>query len=144
MMAKTIDTDIFWRLQIFCRYFDNSVKDWEGSTISNLVEKSSLMVTSGYILSDGAMVCQNTVPLQFIFDLKAEFACSGSPWLRLVRLWNESYHPGKVLLDRSGHDQIRTFGPISHVSGPEIVFWRNDIMILHHFCWRSSKSSYFD
>ena len=27
-----------------------------------------------------------------------------------------------VLLDRSGHDQIRTFGPISHVSGPEMIF----------------------
>ena len=26
------------------------------------------------------------------------------------------------LLERSGHDQIRTFGPISHVSGPEMVF----------------------
>ena len=55
----------------------------------------------------------------------------GPIWALMGPIW--------VLLDRSGHDQIRTFGPISHVSGPEMVFRRNDIMILHHFCWRSSK-----
>ena len=44
---------------------------------------------------------------------------------------------------RSGHDRSQSFGPIWHVSGPEMVFWRNDIMILHHFCWRSSKITLF-
>ena len=44
---------------------------------------------------------------------------------------------------RSGHDGSQSFGPIWHVSGPEMVFWRNDIMILHHFCWRSSKIKLF-
>ena len=32
------------------------------------------------------------------------------------------YGPIWVLLDRSGHDQIRTFGRIWYVSGPEMVF----------------------
>ena len=43
----------------------------------------------------------------------------------------------------SGHDRSQSFGPIWHVAGPEIVFWPNDIMILHHFCWRSSKIKLF-
>ena len=38
----------------------------------------------------------------------------GPLWAHMGPIW--------VLLDRSGHDQIRTFGPISHVSGPEMVF----------------------
>ena len=46
-------------------------------------------------------------------------------------------------LGRSGHVQITTSGPISQVSGPEMVFWQNFIMILHHFCWRSSKIKVF-
>ena len=49
----------------------------------------------------------------------------------------------KTGLGRSGHDWSQSFGPIWHVSGPEIVFWRNDIMILHHFCWRSWKITLF-
>ena len=44
---------------------------------------------------------------------------------------------------KSGHDWSQSFGPIWHVSGPEMVFWRNDIMILHHFCRRSSKIKLF-
>ena len=44
---------------------------------------------------------------------------------------------------RSGHDRSQSFGPISHVSGPEMVFWPNFIMILHHFCRRSSKITLF-
>ena len=44
---------------------------------------------------------------------------------------------------KSGHVWFQTFGPIWHVSGPKIVFWRNDIMILHHFCRRSSKIKLF-
>ena len=31
------------------------------------------------------------------------------------------YGPIWILLDRSGHGQIRTFGPIWYVSGPEMV-----------------------
>ena len=34
---------------------------------------------------------------------------------------------------RSGHDRSQSFGPIWHVSGPEMVFWRNDLMILLFF-----------
>ena len=49
----------------------------------------------------------------------------------------------KTGLGRSGHVRFQTFGPIWHVSGPKMVFWRNDIMILHHFCWRSSKIKLF-
>ena len=49
----------------------------------------------------------------------------------------------KTGLGRSGHDWSQSFGPIWHVSGPEMVFWRNDIMILHHFCRRSSKIKLF-
>ena len=30
--------------------------------------------------------------------------------------------PYGALLDRSGHDQITTFSPISHVSGPKLTF----------------------
>ena len=44
---------------------------------------------------------------------------------------------------RSGHNGSQSFGPIWHVSGPKMVFWRNDIMILHHFCWRSWKIKLF-
>ena len=43
----------------------------------------------------------------------------------------------------SGGDGSQSFGPIWHVSGPEMVFWRNGIMILHHFCWRSWKIKLF-
>ena len=49
----------------------------------------------------------------------------------------------KTGLGRSGHVRFQTFGSIWHVSGPEMVFWRNDIMILHHFCWRNSKIKLF-
>ena len=49
----------------------------------------------------------------------------------------------KTGLGRSGHVRFQTFGPIWHVSGPKMAFWRNDIMILHHFCWRSSKITLF-
>ena len=49
----------------------------------------------------------------------------------------------KTGLGRSGHVRFQTFGSIWHVSGPKMVFWRNDIMILHHFCWRSSKIKLF-
>ena len=35
-------------------------------------------------------------------------------WAHMGPIW--------VLLDSSGHDQIKTFGQISHVSGPKIVF----------------------
>ena len=38
----------------------------------------------------------------------------GPIWAHMGPIW--------VLLDRSGHDQIRTFGPIWYVSGPEMVF----------------------
>ena len=38
----------------------------------------------------------------------------GPIWAHMGPIW--------ILLDRSGHDPIKTFGPISHVSGPEIVF----------------------
>ena len=31
----------------------------------------------------------------------------------------------KTGLGRSGHVRFPTFGPISHFSGQEIVFWRN-------------------
>ena len=44
---------------------------------------------------------------------------------------------------RSGHDWSQSLGPIWHVSGPKIGFWRNDIMILHHFCRRSLKIKLF-
>ena len=44
---------------------------------------------------------------------------------------------------RSGHDGSQSFCLIWHVSGPKMVFWRNDIMILHHYCWRSSKIKLF-
>ena len=44
---------------------------------------------------------------------------------------------------KSGHDGRMSFGPFLHVSGLKMVFWRNDIMILHHFCWRSSKIKLF-
>ena len=47
-------------------------------------------------------------------------------------------------LGRSGHDGSQSFGPIWHVSGPEMVFWRKDIMILHIFAGEAQKSSYFD
>ena len=49
----------------------------------------------------------------------------------------------KTSLGRSGHVRFQTFGPIWHVSGPEMVFWRNDTLILHHFSWRSSKIKLF-
>ena len=49
----------------------------------------------------------------------------------------------KTGLGRSGHVRFQTFGPIWHVSGPKMVFWRNNLMILHHFCWRSSKIKLF-
>ena len=49
----------------------------------------------------------------------------------------------KTGLGRSGHVRFQTFGPIWHVSGSKMVFWRNDIMILHHFCWRSLKIKLF-
>ena len=32
---------------------------------------------------------------------------------------------------RSGHDRSQSFGPISHVSGPEMTFWNDFIVILH-------------
>ena len=38
----------------------------------------------------------------------------GPIWGHMGPIW--------VLLDRSGHDQIRTFGRIWYVSGPEMVF----------------------
>ena len=44
---------------------------------------------------------------------------------------------------RSGHDGSQSFVPIWNVSGSKIGFWRNDIMILHHFCRRSSKIKLF-
>ena len=50
----------------------------------------------------------------------------------------------KTGLGRSGHDWSQSFGPIWHVSGPEMVFWWNDIMILHHFAGEAQKSNYFD
>ena len=37
----------------------------------------------------------------------------GPIWALMGPIW--------VLLDRSGHDQITTFGPISHVSGPKLI-----------------------
>ena len=49
----------------------------------------------------------------------------------------------KTGLGRFGHVWFQSFGPIWHVSGPEMVFWRNNLMILHHFCWRSSKIKLF-
>ena len=49
----------------------------------------------------------------------------------------------KTGLGRSGHDGSQSFGPIWHTSGPKMVFWRNDIVILHYFCWRSSKIKLF-
>ena len=54
---------------------------------------------------------------------------------------NLSYFYG--IKRRSGHDWSQRFGPIWHVSGPKMVFWRNDTMILHHFCWRSWKIKLF-
>ena len=49
----------------------------------------------------------------------------------------------KTSLGRSRHARFQTFGPIWHVSGTKMEFWRNDIMILHHFCRRSSKIKLF-
>ena len=49
----------------------------------------------------------------------------------------------KTGLGRSGHVRFQTFGPIWHVSSPKMVFWRNNLMILHHFCRRSSKIKLF-
>ena len=60
----------------------------------------------------------------------------GPIWALMGPIW--------VLLDRSGHDQITTFGPISHASGPKLSFWRNFLMILHGFCWRSWKTYFFN
>ena len=47
--------------------------------------------------------------------------------LPIVPLWGLPIGPGLmgpiwVLLDRSGHDQITTFGQISHASGPKLGF----------------------
>ena len=50
----------------------------------------------------------------------------------------------KIGLGSSGHDGSQSFGPIWHVSGPEVVFWWNLQMILHHFAGEAQKSSYFD
>ena len=50
----------------------------------------------------------------------------------------------KTGLGRSGHDRSQSFGPIWHVSGPQMVFWRNDIMIRIIFAGEAQKSSYFD
>ena len=49
----------------------------------------------------------------------------------------------KTGLGSSGHDWSQSFGLIWHVSGTKIVFWRNDIMIMHGFCWRSLKITLF-
>ena len=49
----------------------------------------------------------------------------------------------KTGLGRSGHVWFQSFGPIWHVSNPKMVFWQNNLMILHHFCWRSSKIKLF-
>ena len=60
----------------------------------------------------------------------------GPIWALMGPIW-AIMEPTWVLLDRSGHDQITTFGPISHASGPTFVFWLNFSMILHVFCRRS-------
>ena len=46
---------------------------------------------------------------------------SGPLW---AHIWAHMgpYGPIWVLLDRSGHDQITTFGPISHASVPKLSF----------------------
>ena len=41
---------------------------------------------------------------------------------------------------RFGHEQMTTFGSISHVLVPQLTFWGNFIMVLHGFVWRSPKS----
>ena len=58
-------------------------------------------------------------------------------------LWKMINLLSKTGLGRSGHVRFQTFGPIWHVSIPKMVFWRNDLMILHHFCWRSSNMTLF-
>ena len=50
----------------------------------------------------------------------------------------------KTGLGRSGHVRFPTFDQISHVSGPEMVFSRNDIMILIIFAGEAQKSRYFN
>ena len=47
-------------------------------------------------------------------------------------------------LGRSGHVRFPTVGRILHVSGSKFVFCRNFQMILHGFCWRSSKNIFSD
>ena len=49
----------------------------------------------------------------------------------------------KTGLGRSGHVRFQTVGPIWHASNPKMVFWQNDIMILHHVCRKSSKIKLF-
>ena len=58
----------------------------------------------------------------------------GPIWAHMGPIW--------VLLDRSGHDQIVTFGPISHVSDPKLAFWRDFISVLKRISartWRTQK-----
>ena len=53
------------------------------------------------------------------------------------------YLSSRTGLGRSGHDQITTFGPISHASGSKKLFltkFINDSVLL---CWRSLKTRYF-
>ena len=67
----------------------------------------------------------------------------GSEKIKAFPLVCSKYLSSWTGLGRSGHDGSQSFGPIWHVSGPEMVFRRNDIMILHHFCWRSSEITLF-
>ena len=50
----------------------------------------------------------------------------------------------KTTLGRSGHVRFPTCGTILHVWGSKLSFLRNFEMILHGFCWRSSKNMFFD
>ena len=59
----------------------------------------------------------------------------GPIWAHMGPIW--------VLLDRSGHDQSTTFGPMLHVLDSKLGFRRNLYMILHGFCRRSSKTMFF-
>ena len=93
-------------------------------------------------LDDAAWFCLEKLKKHNKFGNRI-WKCVKSAKIKAFPLVRSKYLSSWTGLGRSGHDRSQSFGLIWHVSGPKISLSRNDLMILHHFCWRNSKIKLF-
>ena len=109
------------------------------------------LIQTTHFLTQISHTCYFRLQLMKTTSHHSSSPITSRPWLKLIRIGGTGRKASTIcslvcfliysVNSRSGHDWSPTFGSISHVSGSNLTFWCNFIMVLHGFASRSSKNN---